>query len=75
MSELYKQSGVDTQSAEKLTEKIKEKTHSANIGRFSALVSVPHVADYKLVTTVDGIGTKIIPLLERGLFYFLDTVI
>lgn len=66
MSELYKQSGVDTQRADELTQRIKEKTKSENIGRFSALVKMPEFADYQLVTTVDGIGTKIIPLLERN---------
>ncbi len=65
MSELYKQSGVDVGKANELTRQIREKTRLKNIGRFSALCEHPLLPDYYMVTTVDGIGTKILPLLAR----------
>ncbi len=64
MSKLYKMSGVDIEQSNILTHKIQSKTQLANIGRFSALCELP-MSDYLLVTTVDGIGTKILPLLEK----------
>lgn len=65
MSDLYKKSGVDLDKAAELTNLLKAKAPKSSIGAFAGVLNFGE--DY-LVSTVDGIGTKIIPLLERKMY-------
>ena len=62
----YKESGVDINKADKLTEIIKGTVVSENIGMFAGVYEHPYIPEYALVACTDGVGTKVIPLLERG---------
>lgn len=64
----YKQAGVDIERAENLTNLIKSKLKNSNIGKFAGIFEHPAFQDKILAATTDGIGSKIIPLLERGDF-------
>lgn len=61
----YEQAGVSIQKADALTELIKQDVKSDNIGMFAGLYEHAAFPDYYLVGCTDGVGTKIIPLLER----------
>lgn len=63
----YKSSGVDLIKADLLTETIKKNLNSENIGNFAGVFEHPCFPDYYLVSCIDGVGTKVIPLIERGL--------
>lgn len=65
MSELYKKSGVDLDKARELTNLLKAKAPKSSIGAFAGILNF---GENYLVSTVDGIGTKIIPLLERKMY-------
>ncbi|OGH98675.1 MAG: phosphoribosylformylglycinamidine cyclo-ligase [Candidatus Melainabacteria bacterium GWF2_32_7] len=67
----YKQSGVDIDKADALTEIIRKTVASDNIGMFAGLYEHPFIPEYYLVACTDGVGTKVIPLIERGL---IDTI-
>lgn len=61
----YEQAGVSIQKAEALTELIRQDVKSDNIGMFAGVYEHPAFPEYALVACTDGVGTKIIPLLER----------
>jgi len=63
----YKQSGVNIDKASMLTEIIRETVQSDNIGMFAGLYNHPYIPEYSLVACTDGVGTKVIPLIERDL--------
>ena len=63
----YKESGVDINKADKLTEMIRGTVLSDNIGMFAGIYEHPYIPEYALVACTDGVGTKVIPLIERGL--------
>lgn len=67
----YKRAGVDVEKADLLTETIKKTLQSDNIGNFAGLYSHPYIPEYYLAGCTDGVGTKLIPLIERGL---IDTI-
>ncbi|EKE04119.1 MAG: Phosphoribosylformylglycinamidine cyclo-ligase, chloroplastic/mitochondrial [uncultured bacterium] len=67
----YKQSGVDIDKADALTAIIKKTVASDNIGMFAGLYEHPFIPEYYLCACTDGVGTKVIPLMERGL---IDTI-
>lgn len=60
----YKESGVDLKSAETLSQKIKPAYESLNFNGFAGVIEHPILEDYYLASTTDGIGSKILPLLE-----------
>lgn len=62
----YKQSGVDIEKADKLTEIIRGTVSSDNIGMFAGIYEHPYIPEYALVACTDGVGTKVIPLIEKG---------
>ena len=62
----YEQAGVSIQKADILTEIIKKDVKSDNIGMFAGLFEHPAFPEYYLVGCADGVGTKIIPLLEKN---------
>lgn len=62
----YKRAGVDVDKADLLTEAIKKTLNSDNIGNFAGLYSHPYIPEYYLAGCTDGVGTKVIPLIERG---------
>lgn len=66
MTKLYTKSGVNIEKAEELTEIISPQNE--NIGRFGAICEHKFLKDYYIVTTTDGIGSKISPLMERGFY-------
>jgi phosphoribosylformylglycinamidine cyclo-ligase len=63
----YKSSGVNLVNADKLTELIAKSISNKNIGMFAGLYEHPVFNEYYLVGCCDGVGTKIIPLLEYGM--------
>lgn len=63
----YKQSGVDIDGAGVLTELIKNTVKSDNIGMFAGLYSHPYFPEYFFAACTDGVGTKVIPLIERNM--------
>lgn len=67
----YEDSGVSIQAGDKLTEILNREVKSDNIGNFAGLYEHPYIPDYFLVGCTDGVGTKVIPLVKRGL---VDTI-
>ena len=65
MTYSYLKSGVDIKAAGALVEIIKNATNSKQIGGFAGLFEHSAFDDYYLAACVDGMGTKIIPLIER----------
>lgn len=63
----YEDSGVSIKTADLLTSFIKNTVSSDNIGMFAGLYSHPVLPDYYLVGCTDGVGTKILPLIEQDL--------
>jgi phosphoribosylformylglycinamidine cyclo-ligase len=73
----YKDSGVDVRAGEELVDSIKEmikETHNvsvlSNIGGFGGLFR-PEFSQYKdpvLVSSVDGVGTKLIVAFKKGVY-------
>jgi len=63
----YKESGVDIEKAERLTEIIRGTVSSDNIGMFAGIYEHPYIPEYALVACTDGVGTKVIPLIEKDL--------
>ncbi len=62
----YEQAGVSIQKADALTELIKQDVKSDNIGMFAGFYEHAAFPDYYLVGCTDGVGTKIIPLIEKN---------
>jgi len=67
----YEDSGVSIKAGDKLTEILNKEVKSDNIGNFAGLYEHPYIPDYFLVGCTDGVGTKVIPLVKRGL---VDTI-
>lgn len=67
----YEQAGVSIQKADLLTDIIRDTVVSENIGMFAGLFEHPYFPEYYLVACTDGVGTKVIPLKERG---YIDTI-
>lgn len=63
----YKDAGVSIDAGNKLTEILNKEIKSDNIGNFAGLYEHPYIPEYYLVGCTDGVGTKVIPLLNRGL--------
>jgi len=62
----YEQAGVSIEKADALTGLIKQDIKSENIGMFAGLYEHAVFPEHYLVGCTDGVGTKIIPLLERN---------
>ncbi len=67
----YLESGVDTEKADFLTALIKNTVKSNNIGLFAGITEHPALPDYYIAATSDGIGSKIIPLIDNNLYDFI----
>lgn len=67
----YEDSGVSIEKSDKLTKIILDSVKNDNIGNFAGIYEHPYFPEYYLVACTDGVGTKIIPLLERKRF---DTI-
>ena len=63
----YKDSGVNIQKANILTNIIKETVRNNNIGMFAGLFEHPVLNDYYIAAATDGIGSKIIPLIDNNM--------
>ncbi len=61
----YKSSGVDIDKADALTDILKNTVDSNNMGMFAGIYEHPFIPEYYLVGCTDGVGTKVIPLIER----------
>ncbi len=68
MGELYKRAGVDGQKADELVGRIGIGVGSRNGGRFGDVCEHKYLTDYYVVTTTDGIGSKITPLMENKMY-------
>lgn len=64
----YKNSGVDLESSNLLTKFLVSKLKSENFNNFAGIYKLPNLEGYCLAATTDGIGTKIIPLIEKKMF-------
>ncbi len=62
----YEQAGVSIKKADALTEIIKQDVKSDNIGMFAGLYENPAFPEHYLAACTDGVGTKIIPLLDHN---------
>ncbi len=67
----YKSSGVDIDKADALTDILKNTVDSNNMGMFAGIYENPFIPEYYLVACTDGVGTKVIPLIERKAY---DTI-
>lgn len=63
----YEEAGVSIAKADMLTALIQQEVKNENIGMFAGIYEHPAMPDYYLVGCTDGIGTKIIPLIEYNL--------
>ena len=63
----YKSSGVDIDKADEIIKNISNKFKMNNLQNFAGLYSSDLFKDYRFFSCCDGIGSKIIPLIERGL--------
>lgn len=64
----YKQSGVHLKNAEILSQMLFSGLGSHNFSNFAGIFEHPALPDYYFSGTTDGIGTKIIPLIERRMY-------
>lgn len=69
----YEDAGVSIKSGDMLTEILNKEVKSDNIGNFAGLYEHPYIPDYFLVGCTDGVGTKVIPLAQRGLVSTIAT--
>lgn len=65
MTKLYEKSGVSISNADKLVEKISDNSKIKNFERFGAIIEHKLLHDCYLVTTTDGIGSKLTALLKE----------
>lgn|SRR5574344_167605 len=68
MQPTYKSAGVSIEASNELTSLLKNQINSKNIGNFAGIYENPIFTDNFLVACTDGVGTKVIPLVERKLF-------
>ena len=64
----YKDSGVNLKSAEALSGLLFSGLKSSNFKNFAGIFKHPAIPEYFFAATTDGIGTKIIPLIENKLY-------
>lgn len=64
----YENSGVNLKNAEMLSKFLFSGLKSPNFKNFAGIFEHPALPEYALAATTDGIGTKIIPLIENGLY-------
>lgn len=69
----YEDSGVSIKAGDMLTEILNKEVKSDNIGNFAGLYEHPYIPEYFLVGCTDGVGTKVIPLAQRGLVETIAT--
>jgi len=62
----YKDSGVSIENGDVFTEIIRKDVKTDNIGNFAGLYEHPYIPEYFIAGCTDGVGTKVIPLIERG---------
>ncbi len=62
----YKSAGVDIKKADKIIDNINKKFKMDNLQNFAGLYSSDLFKGYKIFSCCDGIGSKIIPLIERN---------
>lgn len=65
MQKLYEKSGVNIKNADELVEKISDNSKIKNFERFGGIIEHKALKDFFLVTTTDGIGSKLTALLEK----------
>ena len=65
MKYTYKNSGVDINLANATVKEIKNILKANVDGDFACVIEHPYLQDFYLCATTDGIGTKILPLLEH----------
>lgn len=63
----YEDAGVSIKSSDILTQILSKELKNENIGNFAGIYEHPYIPDYFLAACTDGVGTKVIPLLKRGL--------
>ncbi len=63
----YKTSGVDTDKANLLAYNLQKSFASDNFKNFAGVYEHPHLNEYYLVGCSDGVGSKIIPLIDNNL--------
>ncbi len=61
----YEGAGVSIERGDLLTSLIRKDSKSDNIGGFAGLYEHPYIPEYFLAGCTDGVGTKVIPLIER----------
>jgi len=64
----YKNSGVHLENAEILSKMLALGLCSQNFSNFAGIFEHRALPEYYFAGTTDGIGTKIIPLIEKGLY-------
>ena len=62
----YKSAGVDIDKADKIIKNINKKFNLDNLQNFAGLYSSEIFKGYKIFSCCDGIGSKIIPLIENN---------
>lgn len=67
MRPTYENSGVNITASNMLTEMLSKEINHQNIGNFAGIFEHPYIPEYFLAACTDGVGTKVIPLAERGL--------
>lgn len=69
----YKSAGVSVDAANMLTNILSKEIKSDNLSNFAGLVEHPYIPEYFLAACTDGVGTKVIPLIKRGLVETIAT--
>ena len=64
----YENSGVNLKSTEMLSGLLFSGLSSSNFSNFAGVFEHPVLPEYYFAGTTDGIGTKIVPLIERRLY-------
>lgn len=73
MQPTYKDSGVDINAANLLTDILKKEVNDKNCKAFAGLYVHPYIPEYFLAACTDGIGTKVIPLAQRKAYKTIAT--
>lgn len=73
MRTTYRDAGVSIEAANMLTNILNKEIISESIGNFAGLFEHPYIPEYFLASCTDGVGTKVIPLVERGLVKTIAT--
>lgn len=67
MPTTYEDAGVSINAGNLLTGILNKEIKSDNIGNFAGLFEHPYIPDYYLAACTDGVGTKVIPLIDKNL--------